>query len=229
MNRHSFDISRIHRLALVLCGLALCMMALPLLQPLPTGKPTADEVAYPIRDYPLDDPHTVRDYDGVVGRLEPTGIEFVRPRCRGERGERFLFAWLPSFTDGVVVTGYRANDPAAALAVTGFVLKNSGPAAYYRIRDTRHSELPAWDWSAVANGFRRSLSPQRGATNNWGGADGAGWYVEWCDHGRYAYQSRWSPEGNVEETELVRLGERLARIGKVDHVFHRALYFDLTE
>lgn len=229
MNRHAFDISRIRRLALVLCGLALCMMAWPFLKPLPTGKPTADEVAYPIRNYPLDDPHTVRDYDNFIGQLEPTGVEFIRPQCPGERGERFLFAWLPSFTDGVIVIGNRTNGPSAALVVTGFVLESSGPVAYYHIRDARHSELPAWDWSAVASTFNRVLSPQRGATNDRLGADGASWYLEWCDHGRYAYQSRWSPEGNVGERELVSLGARLARIGKVDDVFYRALHIDLTD
>lgn len=230
MSHPRIDIARIRRVVLVLFGSALCVMVWPFLQPLPARKPTTAEVTYPIENYPLEDPHTARDYDWFAKSLNQIGIESIRSQCPNERGERFLFAWQPTFSNGVIVTGIRGNDPAAPMRVTSHVLDNLGLGVQYQIIDTRRNEVLAWPWSAVASTFSRVLSPHRGATNSWRGADGGSWYLEWCNHGRYAYQSRWSPSpyGISPEAELVRLGERLARIGKVDDVFG-VIYVDLSD
>lgn len=236
MNHRPIDIARIRRVALVLFGFALCVMVWPFLQPLPAKQSSNDEVVYlgerifySIENYALGDPRTVQRYQAFQSRLASIGIDSVRTQCDASTGERFVFAWLPTFSDGVLVTGIRANDPAAPMRVTGHVLDNLDLGVQHRIIDTRHGAVPAWQWSAIAGVFNRVLSPQRGATNNWSGHDGNNWYLEWCDHGRYAYQSRWSPEGLRDEAGLVRLGERLARIGKVDDVLYLWIHIDPTD
>src|SRR3546814_9140092 len=75
-------------------------------------------------DLALDDPHTALYYQFFQDRFESIGVAAIRPQCHSDAGERFLFAWLPSFTDGLIVSGIRPNDPSAPMHITGHLLVN---------------------------------------------------------------------------------------------------------